>query len=61
MSGPDDPKLKGQNEDQKHSSKPSTEGDRSAERITTPRTPPAMTLEGEMERKVNRERWRMDD
>ena len=61
MSGPDDPKLKGQNEGQNHSSKPPTEGDQSAERVTTPRTPPAMTLEGEMERKVNRERWRMDD
>ena len=61
MFDPDDPELKGQRGNQGSSSKPPTEGDRSAERITTPRTPPAMTLEGEMERKVNRERWRMDD
>ena len=61
MFDPDDPELNGQSGNQGSSSKPSTEGDRSAEWITTPRTPPAMTLEGEMERKVNRERWGMDD
>ena len=61
MFDPDDPELNGQSGNQGSSSKSPTEGDRSAERITTPRTPPAMTLEGEMERKVNRERWRMDD
>ena len=61
MFDPDDPELNGQSGNQGSSSKPSTEGDRSAERITTPRTPPAMTLEGRLEREVNRSRWDMND
>lgn len=42
---PDDPELTGQGENRNRSSKPPTEGDLASERITTPRTPPAMTTD----------------
>ena len=61
MLDPDDPELKGQSDNQGRSAKPPTEGDRASERITTPRIPPAMTLEGRLEREVNRSRWGMND
>ncbi|OGY26369.1 MAG: hypothetical protein A2Z24_01130 [Candidatus Woykebacteria bacterium RBG_16_44_10] len=58
----EDPEPGDQEEEQHPSSQlPTKEGDLSFERRTSSLYPPAMTLEGRVEREVNRSRWGMND